>query len=120
MLHSEPMPRPSIDPAEPQVDDLVMRRGPLRGLPREVGVLSVVAFFVAAGFGIVAPAIPLFARSFGVSRFGAAAVVSAFAFTRIASVLGVGRLVNRFGPRLVLGTGIALVAGSSALAGLAN
>jgi DHA1 family multidrug resistance protein-like MFS transporter len=97
-----------------------MRRGPLRGLPREVAVLSVVAFFVAAGFGIVAPAIPLFARSFGVSRFAAAAVVSAFALMRLVSALGVGRLVNRFGPRLVLGTGIALVAGSSAVSGFAG
>jgi DHA1 family multidrug resistance protein-like MFS transporter len=97
-----------------------MARGPLRGLPRELAVLSVVAFFVAAGFGIVAPAIPLFARSFGVSRFAAAAVVSTFALMRLVSVLGVGRLVNRVGARLVLGVGIALVAGSSAVAGLAN
>ena len=95
-------------------------RGPLRGLPREVAVLSAVAFFVAAGFGIVAPAIPLFARSFGVSRFAAAAVVSAFALMRLLSALGVGRLVNRFGARLILGTGIALVAGSSAVSGLAQ
>lgn len=94
-------------------------RGPLRGLPIEVAVLSVVAFFVAAGFGIVAPAIPLFARSFGVSRTAAAAVVSAFAFMRLVSALGCGRLVNRIGERLVLGTGIAIVAASSALAGLA-
>src|ERR1700710_2193722 len=94
-------------------------RGPLRGLPIEVAVLSVVAFFVAAGFGIVAPAIPLFARSFGVSRTAAAAVVSAFAFMRLVSALGCGRLVNRIGERLVLGTGIAIVAASSAVAGLA-
>lgn len=94
-------------------------RGPLRGLPIEVAVLSVVAFFVAAGFGIVAPAIPVFARSFGVSRTAAAAVVSAFAFMRLVSALGCGRLVNRIGERLVLGTGIAIVAASSALAGLA-
>lgn len=89
-------------------------------LPREVVVLSAVAFFVAAGFGIVAPAIPVFARSFGVSRTAAAAVVSAFALMRLVSALGCGRLVTRFGERLMLGTGIALVAGSSALAGLAR
>ena len=97
----------------------VVSRGPLRGLPIEVAVLSVVAFFVAAGFGIVAPAIPVFARSFGVSRTAAAAVVSAFAFMRLVSALGCGRLVNRIGERLVLGVGIAIVAVSSALAGLA-
>jgi DHA1 family multidrug resistance protein-like MFS transporter len=92
----------------------------MRGLPVEVAVLSAVAFFVAAGFGIVAPAIPLFARSFGVSRAAAGAVVSAFAFMRLASALGVGRLVNRIGERLVLGAGIGIVAVSSALAGIAG
>jgi MFS transporter, DHA1 family, multidrug resistance protein len=96
-----------------------IQRGPLRGLPREVAVLTAVSFFVAAGFGIAAPAIPLFARSFGVDRFASSAVISAFAFMRFVSVLGVGRLVNRIGSRTVLGTGVALVAGSSALAGLA-
>jgi DHA1 family multidrug resistance protein-like MFS transporter len=96
-----------------------MTRGPLAGLPIEVAVLSAVAFFVAAGFGIVAPAIPVFARSFGVSRTAAAAVVSAFALMRLVSALGVGRLVNRIGERVVLGTGIGIVAVSSALAGLA-
>jgi MFS family permease len=85
-----------------------------------VVVLSVVAFFVAAGFGIVAPAIPVFARSFGVSRVAAALVVSAFALMRLSSALGCGRLVDRLGARIVLGTGIAIVAGSSALAGLAQ
>ncbi len=83
-------------------------------------MLSVVAFFVAAGFGIVAPAIPVFARSFGVSRVAAALVVSAFALMRLSSALGCGRLVDRLGARIVLGTGIAIVAGSSALAGLAQ
>jgi DHA1 family multidrug resistance protein-like MFS transporter len=72
------------------------------------------------GFGIVAPAIPVFARHFGVDRTASAAVISAFAFMRILSALGVGRLINRFGERLILGTGIAVVAVSSALAGLAQ
>ena len=111
----EPGPVPNL--AEPS--RVLIRRGPLRGLPIEVGVLSAVAFFVAAGFGIVAPAIPLFARSFGVSRTAAGAVISAFALMRLVSALGCGRLVNRIGERLVLGTGITIVAVSSALAGLA-
>ena len=102
------------------LDQRLIGRGPLRGLPREVGVLAAVAFCVAAGFGIVAPAIPVFARSFGVSRAAAAAVISAFALMRLMSALGVGRLVDRIGERIVLGTGIGLVAGSSALAGLAG
>jgi len=94
-------------------------RRPLQGLPREVGVLAAVAFCVALGFGIVAPAIPVFARSFGVSRTAAAGVVSTFALLRLVSAPGVGKLVNRIGERVVLGTGIGIVAISSALAGLA-
>ena len=79
-----------------------------------------VAFFVALGFGIVAPALPVFARDFGVGRAAAAAVISAFAFMRILFALPTGQLVDRFGERIVLANGIAIVAVSSALAGLAN
>ncbi len=50
-----------------------MPAGPFRDLPREVPVLVAVAFFVALGFGIVAPAIPVFAREFGVGRADASA-----------------------------------------------
>lgn len=97
-----------------------MWRRPFDGLPREVAVLTAVAFAVAVGFGVVAPAIPVFAREFGVGRTAAGAVISAFAFMRLASALGSGRLVNRLGERLVLATGIGIVAVSSLLAGLAQ
>jgi len=90
------------------------------GLPREVAVLSAVAFAVAVGFGVVAPAIPVFARDFGVGRTAAGAVISAFAFMRLVSALASGRLVNRIGERVVLASGIGIVAVSSALAGLAQ
>jgi MFS family permease len=95
-------------------------RPALRGLPREVGVLSAVAFAVAVGFGIVAPAIPVFAREFGVGRTAAGAVISVFALLRFVSALGCGRLVDRLGERAVLATGLGIVAASSALAGLAG
>ena len=98
-----------------------MRRpDPLKGLPREVGVLVAVAFAVAVGFGIVAPAIPVFARSFHVSRTASGAVISAFAVARLFFALTSGRLVDRFGERLVMAVGIGIVAVSSALAGLAQ
>jgi MFS family permease len=90
------------------------------GLPREVAALTAVAFSVAVGFGVVAPAIPVFAREFGVGRTAAGAVISAFAFMRLVSALGSGRLVDRVGERVVLATGIGIVAVSSALAGLAQ
>ena len=96
-----------------------MRR-PGAGLPREVLVLTAVAFSVAVGFGVVAPALPIFAKHFGVDNTAAGAVISAFAFMRLVSALGSGRLVNRLGERVILATGIAIVAVSSALAGLSQ
>jgi MFS transporter, DHA1 family, multidrug resistance protein len=92
----------------------------LRGLPREVRALSGVAFMVALGFGLVAPALPLFAREFGVGNAAAGAVVSAFALMRLAMAPFVGRMVNAVGERVLLATGIGIVAVSSALAGLAQ
>lgn len=89
-------------------------------LPHEVAALSAVSFSVAVGFGIVAPAIPVFARDFGVGRAEVGAVLSAFAFMRLASAMGAGRIVDIIGERIVLATGIAIVAVSSALAGLAQ
>ena len=92
----------------------------LRDLPREVAVLTVVAFCVALGFGIVLPSIPIFARTFGVSAFAAAAVVSVFALVRFVSSPAAGGLVVRLGERNTLAVGLIIVAVSSALAGLAQ
>lgn len=92
----------------------------LADLPREVGVLAAIAFCVALGFGIVAPALPIFARDFGVSAFLASAVISVFALMRFVSAPGAGWLINRVGERVVLATGLMIVAVSSFLAGTAN
>jgi len=43
--------------------------------PREVGVLVFASFFVAVGFGIIAPTLPLFARSFGVNNAQVGAIL---------------------------------------------
>ena len=91
----------------------------LRGLPRETFVLALVAFCVALGFGIVVPAVPLFALQFGVGTTAAGAVVSAFALMRLVSGLAGGRLVDRVGERAALLAGLGVVAFSSLLAGLA-
>ncbi len=90
----------------------------VRGLPRETYVLALVAFCVALGFGIVAPAVPLFALAFGVGPTAAGAVVSAFALMRLLSALSAGRLVDRVGERAALLAGLVVVAVSSLLAGL--
>jgi MFS family permease len=75
---------------------------------------------VALGFGLVAPALPLFARELGVGKAAAGAVVSAFALMRLLMAPFVGRLVNAAGERVLLATGIGIVAVSSALAGLSQ
>lgn len=79
-----------------------------------------VAFCVALGFGVVAPAIPLFATQFGVNATAAGAVVSVFALMRLVSALAAGRLVDAVGERRALMLGIAVVAVSSLLAGLSQ
>ena len=97
-----------------------MRRGPFHDLPPEVAILASVAFTVALGFGIVAPAIPLFACQFGVSVAAAASVISVFALMRVVGALPAGRLVDRFGEASVMTAGIAVVAVSSILAGFSQ
>jgi len=91
-----------------------------QGLPREVVVLSAVAFCVALGFGIVAPAIPLFAQQFDVSVLLASSVISAFALMRLVGALPAGWLVDRTGERTTLIVGLSIVAISSGVAGLST
>jgi MFS family permease len=108
-----------------------MTRGPLdrllgRGrtqrepLPRDVRVLGVVAFFVMLGFGVVIPVLPVFVRGFGVSYIEVGAVISAFAVMRLVVAPVVGRLVDRWGERIVLAVGIGIVAVSSGAVGIAT
>jgi MFS family permease len=78
-------------------------------LPREVWVLVGVSFVIALGYGIVAPALPTFARSFDVSVTAASIVVSAFAFMRLAFAPVSGKLVSAFGERPVYIWGITVV-----------
>lgn len=90
------------------------------GLPRDVTVLTLVAFCVALGFGILGPVIPIFARSFGVSAFAVSGVISAFALMRLLCAAPGGWLLNQVGERTVLWVGLGIVALSSALAGFST
>jgi MFS family permease len=93
---------------------------PFAEFPREVSVLVFASFFVAVGFGIIAPTLPLFARSFGVNNAQVGSILSAFAFARFASGLISGKLVDVFGERLVYTIGIGFVAVSSFAAAMAQ
>ncbi len=75
---------------------------------------------MAVGFGIIAPTIPLFAKSFGVNNAQVGTIISAFALARFASGLISGKLVDKFGERLVYTVGIAFVAISSFASALAQ
>ena len=95
-------------------------RNPLADFPREVQVLTIASFFVAVGFGVIVPAIPIFARTFGVSNAAIGLIVSSFAIVRMSSGLVAGRLVDRFGERLVYSSGISFVSLSIFAAALAQ
>lgn len=89
-------------------------------LPREAVVLTWVAFIVAVGFGLIIPAIPVFSRSFGVNNAQVGFVISAFGIVRFVTGPLSGRLVERYGERIILSTGMFITATSSAVAALAS
>lgn len=82
-------------------------------VPREIWILVGAAFVIAIGFGIVAPVLPAYARSFDVGVAAASVIVSAFAFFRLVFAPVGGELVNRLGERPVYLTGLVIVALSS-------
>lgn len=75
---------------------------------------------MAVGFGLIIPAIPIFAKSFGVSNTLIGFIISAFAIMRFISGLFAGKLVDRFGERLVLGIGLFMVSVFTLISGLAQ
>ena len=89
-------------------------------LPVEVWVLVAASFIIAIGFGIVAPVLPVYAASFGVGHTAVAALISTFAFVRLAFAPMSGRLVNKFGEPRVYIVGILIVAVGTALSGFSS
>ena len=89
-------------------------------LPPEIWVLVSASFVIALGYGIVAPVLPQFARSFGVGVTAASAVISAFALMRLLFAPAAGRLVQRSGERPVYLLGLLIVAFSTGACAFAN
>ncbi|MBO0874287.1 MAG: MFS transporter [Pseudonocardia sp.] len=89
-------------------------------MPREIWVLVGAAFLVAVGFGLVAPALPTFARSFDVGIAAASAVISAFSVFRLGFAPVSGRLVTVLGERRVFLSGLAVVAASTGACAVAQ
>lgn len=89
-------------------------------MPRDVWVLTVIAFLVSVGFGVMIPVLPEFARSFGATNFLVGLIVSAFAFMRLATNPFCARINSALGERTALGLGMFVVAASTGAAGLAQ
>ena len=96
-----------------------MATGVKRSIPAEIWVLVAAAFLIALGFGIVAPILPQFAKSFDVGVMAASAIVSVFAFVRLIFAPAGGALIGKLGERRIYLTGLSIVGLSSALSGLA-
>lgn len=111
--HPEARGREKAVEAQPEPGDKVR-------IPTEIWVLVVAAFIIALGFGLVAPIIPQFARSFDVSLAAAGAVVSVFSASRLLFAPVSGRLVDKLGSRKVYLTGLLTVAVTTAAVGLST
>ena len=100
--------------ASAQVDECAEFAPPrgLRARPRRV--------LCRCGFGVLVPVLPVFARSFGVGNTEVGAVISAFALMRLISSPFCGWLIKIFSERIIMATGIFIVAISSGLAGISR
>ncbi|MET1034184.1 MAG: MFS transporter [Arthrobacter sp.] len=88
-------------------------------VPREIKVLVAAAFVIAMGFGLIAPILPQFARSFDVGIAAAGFIVSVFALTRLLFAPVSGRMTDRLGEPFVYVGGVLTVAVSTILCGFA-
>jgi MFS family permease len=86
---------------------------------RAVTAVVAVAFVLMLGAGIVLPILPLFARSFGVGYAETGIFLSAYGAARLVVDLAAGLAVDRWGERFCAAAGLAAVAVSSLLTGLA-
>lgn len=93
----------------------------IRGILRlpEIRAAMLGTFVVMLGFGILAPVLPNYARSFGVGYDAVGLLISAFSFARLVSDPFVGRYIDRYGERAMTMLGSVWVGVSSVAAGLA-
>ncbi len=85
----------------------------------EIRAAMLGTFVIMLGFGILAPVLPNYARSFGVGYDAVGLLISAFSFMRLVSDPFVGRFIDRYGERAMSTLGAAWVGLSSIAAGLA-
>lgn len=78
-------------------------------LPREVWILSWANVMVALGYGVISPAMPTFARTFGVSIKAVTFLVAVFSLSRLCFAPISGLLVQRLGERRIYIGGLLIV-----------
>lgn len=88
--------------------------------PVEIWVMVIAAFVIAVGYGLIAPVLPQFARSFDVSFTAATIVVSIFAVFRLLFAPVGGHLADKLGERPVYIMGVLIVALSTLAVATAN
>jgi MFS family permease len=86
---------------------------------REIRAAMLGTFVIMLGYGIVAPVLPNYAKSFGVRYDAVGVLVAAFSLTRLAFDPVVGRLITRYGERAMATTGAVGVGVSTALTAVA-
>ncbi|WP_083091257.1 MULTISPECIES: MFS transporter [Rothia] len=126
MSHRLPNPSPEtgahpvIPPvtADLQAQPAQAEHTPSIKIPSQIKVLIAASFLIALGYGLVAPVLPGFARSFDVGALAATFVVSAFALSRLAFAPASGHLITRFGERRIYSAGLIIVGIGSIGAGL--
>ncbi|WP_369815601.1 MFS transporter [Mycobacterium sp. 852002-40037_SCH5390672] len=83
-------------------------------MPREVWILSWANIMIALGYGVISPALPTFARSFGVSIKAVTFLVTVFSLSRLCFAPISGLLTERLGERRIYIGGLLIVAASTA------
>jgi ACDE family multidrug resistance protein len=102
---------PAAQNSEPSFRDIL-------AIP-EIRAAMLGTFVIMLGYGILAPVLPNYARSFGVGYGAVGVLVAAFSLTRLVFDPVVGRLIARFGERSMATLGAAGVGVSTALAAVA-
>ena len=89
-------------------------------VPRSIWVLVAAAFVIAIGYGLIAPVLPEYAKSFDVGVTAATVIISAFAFFRLIFAPASGKLVTKLGERPVYLIGLFIVAVSTGACAFAD
>jgi len=85
----------------------------------EIRAAMLGTFVIMLGYGILSPALPNYAHSFGVGYDSIGLLISAFSFTRLVADPFVGRFIDRYGERAMSTLGAVWVGVSSIAAAMA-